>query len=530
MKKVLFLLAAVALAAITISAQDLKTRAEQNPLDCAYYLLTKDSTKVSGSYQAKLLIDRGRFDEAIQVIDFAEHSDARFADFSAFAARLLKQGKKREAEKFIAKALESLAQQNWWSRELDGFLGVLIRSGRQDKVTEILSHRNEWDQTDQISSLLAVAEFYGEAGEAKRALTTVDQALDLKDSFTDPSQPLRIAAIYVSLGESERALALLAEINTEAISDPNGSVRDETMLDLIPLYFRLGQDDRARAAWAQIADPNDAENLVSFARHLAAAGKVDEARAMLRQAESNAEYLSGWGSVALVRAYLNLNDVDGAARVVKAKSTEEVSRDQQQTFMMLADQYIADGNSAAALKILDLARRKAGVLRIENDPMMAIYLSPLDIQLESMKEIVSRYSQLSRVDLAFESIHLVKSRAYQARSFRARALVTLAEEWVTRLPRKKILDLLAEAEKELHSGDGSPDLTFLDLAAIYAKIGERDKAVKLLVEVLNYEPAEDAVYRSMALQMAVPLVDEYKLASDPRVRKVLKQIVNVADK
>jgi hypothetical protein len=106
----------------------------------------------------------------------------------------------------------------------------------------------------------------------------------------------------------------------------------------------------------------------------------------------------------------------------------------------------------------------------------------------------------------------------------------LAEAQLKTLPVKKLNELLAQARSSVASSKDDNDSyaqikTAIDAADIYAKLGDKSKAVELLTNSVKLANEEEFWSLDQVLVSAGKVFAENKLKATPEMKKVLKQII-----
>ncbi len=216
-----------------LAADDLRKKAADSPLDCALYLLSTDRLNFDESRLAFAFFSIKRYDDVVRTLSQKDRFDLGTA--SHLAAQLLKQGDKSNAEKFIAKVLEKITDDDTGSNELRNFIGVLIAGGHLDDVDEIIAKQDNEYAEFKAKLYLTAADASRQTGRSEKALEYLEQAYKLRDSLEKYDQ-IRLAELYGKLGRSEETVALIDQIEARALNSTDKNEPNITFMHLIPLY------------------------------------------------------------------------------------------------------------------------------------------------------------------------------------------------------------------------------------------------------------------------------------------------------
>src|SRR5690606_24454304 len=107
MKKIFATFIWLCLAVSAAPAQDLRLKAETDPLDCAYYLLTKDSLEDTvGSSLTGYLFAAGRHEDALRVFKLDPNFHFRIWELSIWGIERVKAGDYQTARKISDAAFD----------------------------------------------------------------------------------------------------------------------------------------------------------------------------------------------------------------------------------------------------------------------------------------------------------------------------------------------------------------------------------------------------------------------------------------
>src|SRR4051794_14690486 len=98
MKKAAFLFVLIIFGCLSIFAEgELRQKAEENPLDCALFLLSKDKNSVKIDEFFRILVKEGRYEDALSVIENEDNSYRKFGLLVAASKGLIDSNKTGQA-------------------------------------------------------------------------------------------------------------------------------------------------------------------------------------------------------------------------------------------------------------------------------------------------------------------------------------------------------------------------------------------------------------------------------------------------
>jgi tetratricopeptide (TPR) repeat protein len=525
MKKHLLLLGIfLLLSNFVLAGDDLRKKAEDSPLDCALYLSSTGEVDFDQDRLASALFSAKRYDDVFQVLSQENRFDLGTASY--LADQLLKQGDKSNAEKFISKVLEKVTEDDSGSRELRNFIGVLIAAGHFAEVDEIIAKLDNEYPDYQAKLYLAAANACQKSGRPEKALEYLEQVYKLRDSLEETYDRIQLAELYAKLGKDEQVAALIEQIETRALKSTDKNEPNITFMQLVPLYFATGRSDKGMERWQQYHALTDTSDNSVIAKALIGQSRIEEALPYLQQMALDHEQSGTW----LVETYLKLNDTENAVHYAKNISSEDDSYNQQSALISIADKFIETGKTEAALNILDFAFQKARRVGETHRTEDSEGASPLTRKVVYIRNILGRYIKLKRFDKAQQLFGAFKTRHEFIQKSLAESYIMLAEAQLKTLPAKKLNELLAQAQNAVASNGKDNDSyaeikTAIDVADIYAKLGDRAKAVELLANSLKRANEEEFWSLDQALIWAGKVFEEDKLKATPKLRKILREII-----
>ncbi|HMS39691.1 MAG TPA: hypothetical protein PKE69_05650 [Pyrinomonadaceae bacterium] len=534
MKKLSFLIAVFIFLAANIFAQDLRKKAEENPLFCALYLLQKegDLNALELSRLTQVFFELPKSEDLFYAINLAEENDDKAALFITYSREFLKIGKKTEANKFLTEAVKTLNKDNHpdvfylkWAVE---DLFSIERSDEAVKIAEIFA--DEFDSNDITT---AVAEEFVKRGQTEKLRQFIAQPFFPHESENNLTRA-KIALIYAKLKQPEKARKILEEIKQtaffgETVTDENNN-RREILFPILRVHLALGEIDKAFEVWNVRGDQDDFYENRLFIDDLIAYGQMDKVSLLLAQMQSNTEKFARDGYI-VVEIYLKIGDVESALSAAKNMSDKDDNYWQQDSFMKLADRFIADGNTNYAESILDVAFGRANKIIFQHNAMDSVGASTGSRKMIYLGNIYQRLMKLRRFDKAFAVINSIGSDHWKAKEFIVEKLADFVSQQIKALPRKKINAILNKIQNiydKEDEGDYDYSNTKLLVAGIYAEMGEKTKAVELIAKVLE-EAKESCCYEDDFLIAAGKVFEQKKLKANANLKKVLKKYIEDAE-
>lgn len=527
MKKLSFLIAVFIFFAANIFAQDLRKKAEENPLDCALYLLSKDKNSVDTDNLARIFFEAERYDDAIRAIYFDDNGYSRFLNLTNFGKKLIEKNKRDEANKFLTKAFSVLRDDEDWyvSDNMPLFVSSLIEMNRLTEAFEIIEHQDGNETKAEL--FIALGENYTKLNQKENAIKFLQQAFELRKEFSKSfyiPNLLKITGLYIKLQENDEALKVLKQIESDILQ--SGEIHN--FIQLIPFYLQLGEKEKAESIRQTYGDMTNTYEIFSYSKFLINAGNIEKAKPYLLELQNNEEYLRRSGND-LVEIYLKLNDVETAVKISKTMSDANDNYYQQDALMVVADRFISDGKNDSALEIVDFAYQKARKVGEEHQTENSIGASSLTRKIIYLRQIRERLFNLKRFAKGLDVVNSLKIRDDHFQEFYAESLVEFVKRQTKTLPRKGIYKLLDFAQN-LFDKDESyhREEIRIKIAEVYTQMDEKTKAVELFAKILD-EAMENS-YREDELLLSVgKIFEQNKLKADANLKKVLKKYIEDAE-
>lgn len=522
MNKLSFLIAVFIFLAANIFAQDLRKKAEENPLDCAFYLLTKSERRFDTKNLADAFFEVGRYDDALRTIEFKEYG--KISWLISHTSKLIEQGNETQAKTFLDKTMSLLGSED---ADIDRddliFLApLLIKYGRNEEALSLFNlSKNDYKPRTAIG----ISKAFIKANQPANALKLL--SFDFEDAEID--RKAEIIELFARLKQTERAKKLLAEFDMVTfLSEPSYHNRRFTLFPLINANLALGRDDRANELWQQYGEQDDGYDWLKFIDALIEFGYREKADFYLTQIESNSEMLGKEGS-GIIKRRLEFGDIEKALIIAEKISEDDDNEAQQAAFMLIADFYIAENKTDSALKVLDGAFEGARKIVFQHDPMESIGVSSGSRKVIYLRDIYKRLMKLKRFDKAFLVVNKIGSNHWIANRFIRETLADFVRQQIKSLPRKRIEAILLQIQTTYTDKDDNDEVIESKLLAaeIYGQIGEKTKAVSLLAEILKN--VEDSYRKETILIDVGKVFEQNKLKANANLKKVLKEFIEDAE-
>lgn len=522
MKKVILLILIVILSATSFFAQELRKKAEENPLDCGLFLLSKDADSVNYYFLPQRLIKLGRYDDALFVIDKDDNSYSRFDILTSISHNLIEANNLKEASRFLTKGFAVLRDEEEWThdRAVASFVSSLVRANRSAEAFEILSHQ-EYDET-KAEIFISLAETYFKLGEKEKGEKFLNDAFQLR-SLLESHYLLQLLIISAKYAP-QSAASFLQQTENDFLKVSDEKERNRDIFNLIEYHFKIKQNQKAFELWEKFRDKeNQIDSLVLVLRLLVNNDK-ENAATLFKKIKLNESELSKYNEV-LSNIYLKMDDVKSALEVAQSMSKGVDNYYQQEAFMRITDKFISEGNIHETLKLLDFAYQRAAKVDEIHLPQHSIGASPLTRKIIYLRKIKERYFKLKMFEKGLSVLKALKIRDSHYQEFFAEILIDFTRQQLTTLSRKQIDENLKKA-KNIFDKDEYYDRMEATamIAEVYAQFGDKETAVEYIVKVLE-EAYFENYHQEEFLIFTGEIFEKYQLKPTPNLKKVLRNII-----
>ena len=528
MKKAALIFVLLLFSVLNSFPQDLQKKAETNPLDCFFYLLSKDDNRSDVDiYQlTDVYFQLGRYDEVSKVINLLKASN-RVEYFTIYSNKLLVSGKRNEASLFLSEAIKNFDKADSPSeRILPQFIENLIKL---NKVQDAANIANEFaDEYDDENIFLLIAEKLVSNGEIDKANQIIEH-YSFPTSSKDNLIRARVGLLYAKLKQTEKAALIVSNLRQNAFVGETDlkteNIRRKLLFPLIKIYLELGETEKSFELWNQYGNQEDFYEYSQFTKDLLSHGQKEKVSTLLFQMQSDKKQMQRCGTE-IVKTYLSLEQIDNAFYAAKNMSDDFDNFCQQDSFMILADKFIAENKINSALEVLDFAFERARKIVYKHEAMNSVGASSGSRKEIYLGQIYSRLMKLKKFDKAFTVFSSIDSENSHAKEFYAEHLIDFVKQQVKTLPRKKIYEFLTKAQDTVKEDEEYYPIKINLLSAeIFAQIGEKAKAVKMITKGLEVAK-ESCCYEKTFLVFAGKVFEENKLTADANLKKILREYIS----
>jgi tetratricopeptide (TPR) repeat protein len=285
--KCLVFLLVVFLLSVQAFSDDLKNKAEENPLNCARYLIAKvyaenDSLSPEPGFLSLAYWKLGRRTEALQMLEFVDNSGEKTYLLMLFAEALAKENHRDEAATLINKAFEITKGSFAWE-EMNTFAKMATQLVLLSKDLDALGIAYVLDEAEEQANILTeIAYEYLRQGKNDKALELLAEALPLiKESQYQDRKAFVMAKIgdaYALAGKRVEAGELLSQaagLNKENAKSNNFSTEKVSCV-IANGYLTLGKEEHIPNLFEE---PEEAQRILAV--HHLKQGEKEKARIIL---------------------------------------------------------------------------------------------------------------------------------------------------------------------------------------------------------------------------------------------------------
>lgn len=507
-------------------ADDLRKKAEENPLDCVYYLLINSDDHYKESkiiYLAQSYWQVGRRQDAIRILKIeTEKPMYRDAIYLRFVDDLLKEKKNDEALPLLLKAA-SLSENN--NQALSRIVARLTLIDQHKEAVEIAESIEDPD--DKAEILIVIAEKCLQNEQKEEALELLSRALEYaRESKWEDSKTLAIASIgelYAKAKQNETALELLEEAwqKVQTVEIPGDNIRINSIEKIIEGFAELGRCDRAFALLQQGVYPNNELETKDSSLAYIKVCNDGKAKIIKSQMESTID-----DEFELSMLYLQKGNIEKALSIAESGTP---SYRQADTLIKIADAFLKIGKMNDAIKTLTSAFHLTKKIKSDEPESGYMSTSPAYRKAQSLAKIADKFMDINRYDLALNVINSIEKpfiKANKLADFAARQAKTKGQQ--------KAFDYLSQAlklvrKKDREILDANRYSVMINIATSYASINATDKATDVLAEILEWhEEIESNGGNTYLLQVMCEVgqqFDKNKLKANERMKKTLREII-----
>jgi thioredoxin-like negative regulator of GroEL len=528
MKK-FFLIFILLFVSVTSFAQIIEKQAIENPLDCAFYLLQKDNDRFFGDVErlAHSYFELKQYPQIISTLNLLENKSYRFENVVLLITQLLKDGRKVEAGNFIKFAFQNLDKKDYQNnRSLIEFADNLIALSRFSEAIKIAENFTTDKETEEIS--IAIALSLIKSNRIKETQFLISQPFFPINSKNNEVRA-KIALIYAKLGQKDKTIFLLNELKINDFKGKNETETENNRRFILPIlleiYLHLNQPEQSFILWNQYGDKEYFYEVSEFVKKLIDYKQIKTAKELIEQMLRNKEELRIRGSY-VISSLLKLGEIEKAVSVAKDMSKENDNYSQQESLMLIADNFIEQRNFQKAKEILDFALRKAKQVVFNHEPMQSNGASSGTRKRTYLRNIYNGFIKLREFEKAFQAINSIESNHWIAKGFIAEKYIDFAKHRYKTLSKNQIYQLISQSQNIIKDEDEVYSIEIKMLSAeVFALLGEKEKAVDLLSQVLE-EAKESYADENKFLVYSGKIYEKYQLKPTPNLRRVLQNIIS----
>jgi len=536
MKKFYCLLTFICFFCISICAQDLRKKAEENPLDCVLFLIKTENNlekRKDGLFSlANLYWKLGKRKTALEIVEINPDSDKKVANLIDFAKELKKENKTKEFEQLYTKAFSITKDEGfgsaWKDETLIDVIKTLTEFNHAQEVLEVASTIN--DKEDRAFILLAVADGYLSNGQKQQALDLLPQILQLANESKWKDLQLlakaKTGTIYLKAGNDKEAEKFYEEVlkSTPAIKEIENIFVDDLWREVFDGYKSVKNFDKAiqtLLAYKQFNSLNadgyyTKTNLVET---YLLNNQQERAVNLINQFLVDDDAYSLWAA----ETFLKMNNENSAEKIFLATQNYY---DKQQIALKLANYYEAKRKPEFAINILNIAFNEAKKIKSDMPENGMMSTSPAMRKARFLSDISKKFIDLNQFDPALRVIRSIEKPYYKARM-----LATLAGKQRTKDSIKLLNEALTIMRKHTDSLlDARKYQVWNEIAYGFAKIGDKNKAGEIFAEILTkdkdiYDDGLDD-YLLETLAETGFYFEKSEIKADTKVIKALMRIIN----
>jgi tetratricopeptide (TPR) repeat protein len=533
--KCLVFLLVVLLLPIRAFSDDLKNKAEESPLNCAHYLLTKsseenDPLRIDFMNLSRVYWRLGRYSEALQELELVDGTNEKTYLLMFFADEYVKKNRPDEAATLLRKAFET-AQSGYADDEMKIFAKMatqLVSLGKDLEAFHIVYAIEEIET--QANALTEMANEYLRQGKNDKALELLAEALPLvKESNYQDMKALGLAKIgvtYALAGKRTEAEEILSQaVETDRTATSHDNIIPEKFAYVIANgYLALGAEERIPGLFEK-----PEEGQAWLALNYLKRGEKEKAKKMLSEIE--AQYKKDCDNVALVDWYLRFEDYETAGQVIRENDCAD-SENKFTAALNIARASIGKRPPQEIADVLTFAMQKALMLsKYEPDNVWRpgrAYVAPKADELAAVAEVMM---DAGCFDLAYLAINAIGKPYYKAQM-----LSDFARRQIKNLPRQKVLEMLEQAwqiarKPTTNRLDMSRYEVRVAIASRYAEAGEKAKAAELFAQILEFERVDAGKGPiTYLLHFMITLgeqMERHNVPVNASLKKTLRKIIKV---
>lgn len=388
-----------------------------------------------------------------------------------------------------------------YQRYLLDAVGWSIKLGQVEQAMRVADSFDD-SAFEKPAALALVAQHLIAAKENGRAEKLLDRAFKLAQAAANNYAKLQIgkylgeiAAGYFALGKFGK-LAVVLDL-AERYSARGGAVFGQfgpsadgaSIRQLVHTLIRGHEFERAAKVLGEMRW-NSNYDLCEIAEAFGANGAVDQAVIILERVSrelarpDHQDHVFDSERLYVVRAYLAIGKIDTATRLAREDVDGNYLGDEA---IAVADWYFKAGKTALGLALLDSARKKLITRenRFHGGPGFPSFELHSGEEVQWLPHLADKYLEVKHFTEAQQAIEAITPPHIKATKLvdLARALVVANQPDQA---RKVLAAALPLAESTLqHENDIQPLPALSNIAAVYGKLGDRERAIQLFVQALD---------------------------------------------
>jgi lipopolysaccharide biosynthesis regulator YciM len=524
MKRIFCLSIICLLLGAPVFAQKPKPENIKTPLDCALYLIKRDGDEYRKSEHLNILSfyywKLGRKKDAAEAIILISDNQWRKTErLIHYGTEFLKDGQTEAAAPLLLSALKVVDIDTGLSgtdRTTTELIDGLVKLGKTREIIDFAGNLEDVD--DQVFVLTETARLIN---DKEKSLELLGNALEIngRSRWEDIKllAKLKAGTVYAALGEREKAAPIIETVAQNFESINFSSVSKESLIEqLVDAYAALKEFDKALNLQRRTMDFNRTDDLYKIAELNQKAGNKTDADAWLAQIaelqKSDDKNDSVWMNI--INNSIKNNDFEEALDSAKKLDSEYYQFE-------IIDRFLESKKTNQALELLNFVLKNTGKITANEPESGYMSTSPQMRKADNFSKIAGKFIELGKFETALNIIDKIEKPYYKAQG-----LINLA----VNQKGKNAVRLLDQAQAIIKK----PNAALLDarkinawseLAAGYAVLGQKDKAVQVFADILS---DEDEIYGSNTVPELIRIgyyFEKSGLKPDTKISAALQKVI-----
>jgi tetratricopeptide (TPR) repeat protein len=515
---------------ISTFPQDLKNKAEQNPLDCVLYLIKTENKFEDRAESLEVLADRywksGRYVDALNVIEMIPGDSEKAIQKIRYANEYLKAGNAEEAARLVINASKIIAKDTWAEKShINAIIDTLFEL---EKISEAIAFsRSLIDVEDSALALLQVAELLADKPRNENVPALIAEALSIIEHsewrdykvFAD----VRAANVLARIGKKTEAVELIKQVrdiypSTEFVNTD----KDEVFDLIVSCYSNLKEFDTAIQLRQVDLNSSNRVDLNKLAQLYLLAGSEDKAKALFLQIEQMQIKNDDLSDSEILNQIARKAIKEGDFPLALSSSKTFYSKYYQ---IGMVDEFIDANRPDLAKELLDFVTKDVRDMKTDDVETGEMSTSDQMLKADQLAWIAERLIRMKQVPAALKIINTIE-KPY----FRAQALANLALKQGAKNPSQVLDQALAIMRKNKDSTlDAGKYKVWGEIALAYSSIGQKNKSLEVFAEVFSKdkEIIDEGleVYFLRTLSELGFYFQKADVKADAKVKKALRQVI-----